>query len=98
MRSTWLTLGDWNAICDVCGKKYKASSLRRRWDGLMTCTEDWETRQPQDLIRPIPDHQEVPWTRPDVSPTFWVNICTPLGRQGIAGYGTPGCAITGFTL
>lgn len=42
MRKTYLRLGDWNAICDVCGQKYKASQLMKRWDGLMVCKEDWE--------------------------------------------------------
>ena len=25
--------GDWLAICDSCGRKFKASQLRERWDG-----------------------------------------------------------------
>lgn len=56
--------GDWNVICDVCGHKYKASQLMKRWDGLMVCQEDWETRHPQELIRPIKERNSVPWTRP----------------------------------
>jgi hypothetical protein len=41
-RKTYLKLGDWNGICDVCGEKYKASQLYLRWDGLRVCREDWE--------------------------------------------------------
>lgn len=44
-------LGDSNAICDVCGWKYKQSQLRKRWDGAMVCNKDWEPRHPQDDIR-----------------------------------------------
>lgn len=55
--------GDWNAICDVCGQQFKASELQKRWDGLMTCKEDWEVRHPLDFIRVKPDRQSVPWTR-----------------------------------
>ena len=30
------TKGDWKAICDVCGRLFKASvNLRQRWDGFM---------------------------------------------------------------
>ena len=100
MRTTWLQLGDWNAICDVCGLKYKATELRERWDGLRTCFSCWEPRHPQELIRPVPDQQPLPWTRPDVTPTYWVDgtICTPEGQQGIAYYAIAGCAIAGFEL
>ena len=64
MSKTWWKSGDWNAICDVCGHKYKASQLKKRWDGLMVCDEDWETRHPQEFIRPIKDMQKLPFTRP----------------------------------
>ena len=59
-------LGDWNAICDSCGFKFKASKLRRRWDGMMVCPTDFETRHPQDLLRGRRDSQSVPWARPNV--------------------------------
>lgn len=62
---THLVLGDWNAICDQCGRKYKASQLRKRWDGLMVCAEDYETRHPQEFVRGRKDSGHVPWTRPD---------------------------------
>ena len=62
--------GDWNAICDVCGFKYKASVLRTRWDGLMVCSGDWETRHPQDFVRGSNDEQVPPWTRPEQDNVF----------------------------
>lgn len=93
MKTTWWKQSSWDAICDSCGLKFKADQLRLRWDGLMVCDADWETRHPQDLIRPIPDQPAPPWTRPDVDPTYWAQICTPEGRQAIPGYAIPGCAI-----
>lgn len=65
-----LVLGDYNAICDVCKWKFKASDLRRRWDNLMVCEKDWEPRHPQDFIRAIPDMQALPWTRPETGNDF----------------------------
>jgi hypothetical protein len=62
--------GDWDAICDVCGRKFKASTLRKRWDNLMVCSYDFEMRQPQDFVRAIVDKQTVPWSRPESSDTF----------------------------
>ena len=62
--------GDWNAICDSCGRKFKASQLRRRWDGLRVCKDDWEPRHPQDFLRGKPDKPSVPWSRPEQADTF----------------------------
>ena len=56
--------GDHNAICDSCGFKYKASELRRRWDGFYVCDADYEERHPQDLIKPRKEKSSVPWSRP----------------------------------
>lgn len=69
-----LILGDHNAICDVCGWKFKASDLRKRWDNAMVCGEDYEERHPMDFFRGRPDDQSVEWNRPDsegedISPT-----------------------------
>ena len=50
-RADYLRDGDWNAICDECGKKFKASQLKLRWDGFMVCQRDWEPRHPQDFVR-----------------------------------------------
>lgn len=62
--------GNWNAICDVCAQKYKAGEMRKRWDGLMVCPNDWEPRHPQDFLRAVPDRQAVPWSRPETPDVF----------------------------
>lgn len=59
-----LSLGDWNAECDVCGFKFKTSDLRERWDGLKCCADDWEQRHPSDFFKVPPEDQSVPYTRP----------------------------------
>ena len=62
-----LLVGGWNSICDVCGFKYKNIDLRKRWDGLMVCKDDFETRHPSDYQGEVDysDNPSVPWTRPD---------------------------------
>jgi len=60
----------WRAICDVCGFKLWSYQLRKRWDGLMVCHLDWETRHPQDLIKPPREDTHVPWTRPEQQDVF----------------------------
>lgn len=60
--------GDWNAICAVCGTKYKASELR--WNTQLqdwVCKWDWEERHPQERLKARKDIQGVPWTRPDTT-------------------------------
>ena len=59
-----LILGNWNALCDSCGRKFKANDLQKRWDGLFVCKEDWEQRHPQDLLRVQREQISVPWARP----------------------------------
>lgn len=59
-----LLLGNWNALCDSCGRKFKALDLQKRWDGLMVCREDFEQRHPQDLLRVQREKIAVPWSRP----------------------------------
>lgn len=55
--------GDWNAICDRCGFKFKASELRLEWTGLRVCEDDFELRHPQDFLRAKVDKINVPWVR-----------------------------------
>ncbi len=43
--------GQWNIICDVCGFKFKSGEVRKRWDGLMVCSKDYETDHPQKYLR-----------------------------------------------
>jgi hypothetical protein len=55
----------WNALCDVCGFQYKANELKKRWDGLIVCEADYETRHPLDFYRAKDDTHVLPFTRPD---------------------------------
>ena len=74
----YLKSGDFNALCDSCGFKFKASELRRRWDGFMVCSDDFEERHPQDLIRLRPERTALPWARPYPTDTF----VTPAPADG----------------
>ena len=60
----YLQLGNWNALCDRCGRKFKASDLQRTWEGLMVCKDDYETRHPSDFLRVQREQIAVPWSRP----------------------------------
>ncbi len=94
MSKNYLILGQWNAICDVCGYKVKSGELRKRWDGLMVCEYDWETRHMQDLIRISAEKVMVPWSRSEAEDVF-IDVCYIWDQSGYAGLGTAGCMRAG---
>lgn len=69
-RADFLTLGDWNCVCFQCGRKRKASTMQKHWQGYWVCPEHWEPRQPQDFVRGVPDVQAPPWTQPMPADVF----------------------------
>ncbi len=91
----WLRLGDYNAICDSCGRKFKASTMRKRWDGLLVCKEDFEIKHPQLSLKVHGDKQTVPIPRPEAVDQFITPFCNIVNSQGIAGIAAAGCAIAG---
>jgi len=50
----WKSGGHWTN-CEVCGFTYRNQDLKERWDGLITCKEDWEPRHRQDITRAVKD-------------------------------------------
>lgn len=68
--STTFVPGDYNAVCDECGFEFKASQLRKRWDGYRVCPKDWEPRHPQEFLRAKPETTRVPWARPEGADAF----------------------------
>lgn len=94
-RADFLSLGDWNAVCYECGRKRKASTMKRHWQGYYVCPEHWEPRQPQDFVRGIPDVQTPPWAQPMPGDTF-IYHCSFNGMTALPGEATAGCAIAGY--
>jgi hypothetical protein len=68
--------GDYNAICDRCGSKFKFSQLKLEWDGLYVCTANgcFENRQPQDYVKGVRDNMAVPVSRPDQPPVYIADL------------------------
>ncbi|CAB4240705.1 hypothetical protein UFOVP39_61 [uncultured Caudovirales phage] len=92
-----LLLGNWNALCDSCGRKFKALDLKKRWDGLMVCQEDYENRHPSDFLRVQKEKINVDFARPyPAQDTFVGYICSVSGRYGMADCGTADCAQSDF--
>ncbi len=68
--SNYYKSGDWNVVCPVCGFHYKSGELKRRWDGVMVCRDDWEPRHPLDLIKAPSPEQAIPWSSPEPDITY----------------------------
>lgn len=72
---------EYNAICDICGFKLKASQLRKRWDGYMVCNKDYELRHPLDFFTNRNDVHLLPFIRSqpadiDIGPAINPNTTT----------------------
>lgn len=91
-RADFLRLGDWNAICHLCGRKRKAGDMVQQWQGYWVCKEEWTPRQPQDFVRAAPAPQPPPWVQPP-GPDIFVGVCTLADRQAIPDLAGPGCMI-----
>lgn len=88
--------GQWNAICDVCGFEFKSSELKKRWDGLMTCVEDFEHDHPQKYLRVHERSNTVPWVRDEPADVF-IHTCYIFARAPYADLGEADCAVVGNT-
>lgn len=90
-----LIWGDYNAVCDICGFKHKASDLRESGDlgkrGLKVCSKCYDPLHMQDILRGRADNPSVPWARPDTSPAV-------SGPNNIAGLAIATGAISGHFL
>lgn len=57
----------------------KSDKLRLEWTGLRVCGECWESRNQQEFLRGIADHQAPPWVRPDTEgPDITPETGTPV--------------------
>jgi hypothetical protein len=73
--------GDWNAVCAVCGFKYKASELVKRWDGVYVCRTDWEPRHPQELIK-MPRERPAP-SFPTLGDNYIERVAAPVDPNSL---------------
>lgn len=92
--STGWRPGRWKATCDRCGFRYHSDALKLEWTGLMVCSPCWETRNPQDFLKVVPEQIVPPWTRSEPTDVF-APFCYTSGQSGYAGYAVAGCMVAG---
>lgn len=90
MPKPYLVLGEWNAVCDNCGFRFKSTQLRKDWKNLMVCQSCYEPKHPQLMIKVPRDDPSVPWARPDPTPQF-INQCFLWTSSGYADMGAADC-------
>lgn len=89
--------GNWNALCDSCGRKFKALDLQKRWDGLMVCREDWESRHPQTLLKVQREKIAVPFSRPyPAQDSFVPDPMNPVNNETDRTWNGSGLNFVGF--
>ena len=69
-RANFYRHGDNNIIDDRTGFKIKASESREEWNHFIVHKDQYEPRQPQDLLRGFPDRQAAAINRPGQPDVF----------------------------
>lgn len=83
--------GNWKVACHVCGFWFPSSEIKRRWDGVLVCDKDFETRHPQTLIK-IRGESAVPsFVSKDADPDEFVQVCDIVSSSAYADMGTADC-------
>lgn len=68
--STYFKPGAYSVLCDRTGFKVKNTQAQKEWTGSTVRLQSWERRHPQDLIRSVEDHQDVPDPNPEPEDSF----------------------------
>lgn len=92
-KTTWP--GNWKVTCHVCGFWYPSSEIKKRWDGLLVCEKDYETRHPQTLIKVRGERAFPSFVSKDNDQ--FLDVCYIDGSSGYAGMGQAGCMQAGNT-
>ena len=58
-----LKRGIWAVTCAVCGFDFDSDKVRKRWDGVYVCEEDWEPRNILDFFKVPKENIAVPFSQ-----------------------------------
>jgi hypothetical protein len=94
-RADFFAEGDWNVACFRCGRKRKASTMRKQWQGYYVCPEHREPRHPQDFVKAKAESTTVPWSQEMPAEVFTM-LCDPNGMTALPNKAIPGCVMPGY--
>jgi len=89
-------VGTWSVICDVCGFRFTNTEVMKRWDGLIVCEKDYEQKHPSLTTRIRSETSTPTFVRSPQEDVF-IEVCTEITRQSIAGIGIAGCMTAGYS-
>lgn len=55
--------GIWQVTCAVCGFDFDSDRVKKRWDGVYVCEEDWEPRNILDFFKVRKEDLTVPFVQ-----------------------------------
>ena len=91
-RADYLAEGDWNAICWECGRKHKASTMLKHWQGYYVCPRCWEPRHPQDFVRGVTENPAAAWAQEQIGISPMLLLTTESATGGAGAF--PGAPVT----
>lgn len=94
MPGTYFKHGSYNAICDVCGHKFKFHELKKDWRGLIVCKDDFEHDHPQKYTRVRESGLAVSIPRPRSTDIYTGPTCDYWTNSGLADYTTADCGLS----
>lgn len=68
--------GDEWGVCDECGINYRKKHLKKRWDGFLVCSNDFEHRHPQEFVIGVSDKITVANQRQETYQSIINDDCT----------------------
>jgi len=96
-KNAWYKPGSWNAVCDICGLRFKSDELKKNWKNEMVCKGCFELRHPQEFVRVRPEKIAAPWVRPETD-VFVGPACMVWDQSAYAGLAMAGCAAAARTF
>ena len=93
-------MSKWYVLCDVCGRKIYNVDSYKRWDGMIVCPNDYESKHPSLTYRPkVGGGGAISagsiGTTGDEDTSQSVLVCDVYTSMGVVGFGTTGCARSG---
>ena len=92
-KTTWP--GNWKVSCQVCGFQFPSSEIKKRWDGVLCCQEDWDSKHPQLLIK-VREETSVP-SFVSKDSDIHIAYCSLEAQSAYPGLAIAGCALAGNT-
>ena len=80
----------WKVTCHRCGLWYPSTEIKKEWTGILACTDCYETRHPQTLIKIRGEENYPSFVSKDSE--VYTGVCTVASSSGYADLAAADCA------